>query len=575
MMPPPLHITGLTWLRRLGSGGMGEVWLAQQEHLDRLAAVKLIRPDRHSTEAEARFRREARLAAQLTHPHLVTVYDFGVQDGTWYIVQEFVEGQNLAHILSAGPMAPDAATDVLTGIAQALSRCHAAGIIHRDVKPENILVSPDGVAKLADFGIARQLDETATLHLAGTPGSPYAMSPEAWRGEAVGPAADLYGLGICLWICLTGSPPFRGSNRDALAHQICHAALPSLSESVPPKLAELAHRLLAKQPSDRPTADAAVALLAGTPPPHPIPLAATHIPNRGPRRKTAIIAAVTTMALVVIVVWGLWWPHSGESSPESSAATPPSQRAETSQESPASHAAFPDQASISEEQLPQVFSVTRAEMRWFNGQAIPTIVAVPAGHDLSAIASIQWSEDGKQWQESENLRRFPNPLTGVAAISPQFNLPPTTEPGQRTIHLRFLTVAGETSPRQPFTFAIPPDPAIQRSVALVAQLSQQDDWQLRAQNHPTRGLSFHLRPSFPGGLADPPIEFAWGPQPQKLSGKPDQWLRFDAVAMGTHRIWMRFRAQDGSVGPWLSGTFTFDASALPVESPMTLAEGQP
>ena len=205
-------------LRRLGAGGMGEVFLAYDERLDRQVAIKRIRSDKSATsERRERFRREARVAARLNHPAIVQVYDVLAEGDVDSIVMEAVEGTDLRTLIGGRPLPLEAAVVIARDVADGLAEAHRQGIVHRDLKSENVLVTPAGRAKITDFGIAKRLlagktedSLTAIGHVMGT----YrAMSPEQARGEEVDHRSDLFSFGILLYEMLTGKIPLRGRER--------------------------------------------------------------------------------------------------------------------------------------------------------------------------------------------------------------------------------------------------------------------------------------------------------------------------------------------------------------------------
>jgi len=249
-------------VERIAVGGMGEVWRAVDTTLDRQVAVKALKAEyADDPDFLARFRAEARHTAALLHPGIAGVYDYGeVGDGqgrsgatTAYLVMELVDGEPLSTVLSReGRLDPPRALDVIGQAALALQAAHDAGVVHRDVKPGNLLVRPDGVVKVTDFGIARATD-TAPITATGTVlGTAYYLSPEQASGVAVGPASDVYSLGVVLHECLTGRRPFTGESAVAvaLAHQ--RQPVPPLPPDLPPSVRDLVARALAKDPADRP-----------------------------------------------------------------------------------------------------------------------------------------------------------------------------------------------------------------------------------------------------------------------------------------------------------------------------------
>jgi serine/threonine-protein kinase len=245
-------------LRRLGGGGMAEVWLAEQTSLRRQVAIKVMRPDIQADElCRKRFEQEALATAGLNHPNIVQVYAVGESNGIRFIAQEYVAGMNMRdYIAKKGPPSAAIALHLLKQVASALQAAAEAGIVHRDIKPENILLTRKGVAKVVDFGLA-QLTLGADMRLtqAGmTMGTPLYMSPEQVQGHKVDQRSDLYSLGATFYHLLTGQPPFRGESALAIAYHQVHTApvpLTTTRPDVPPALASAILRMLAKRPEDR------------------------------------------------------------------------------------------------------------------------------------------------------------------------------------------------------------------------------------------------------------------------------------------------------------------------------------
>ncbi|MCP4087761.1 MAG: Stk1 family PASTA domain-containing Ser/Thr kinase [Actinomycetia bacterium] len=244
---------------RIARGGMADVFLARDLLLDRPVAVKVLFPQFASDAAFVeRFRREAQAAANLNHPNIVAVYDWGTDKGAYFIVMEYVEGRSLADILkSEGILHPDRAADVATDVAAALSFAHRNGVVHRDVKPGNVLISSTGQIKVADFGIARAVGGGRTDDLTKTGsvlGTATYFSPEQAQGQTVDPRSDLYSLGIVLYESVSGRPPFAGDNPVAIAYQHVQEQPPPLrliNPAVPPTLEAIVLKLLNKRPFDR------------------------------------------------------------------------------------------------------------------------------------------------------------------------------------------------------------------------------------------------------------------------------------------------------------------------------------
>ncbi|MEU6077147.1 serine/threonine-protein kinase [Micromonospora sp. NPDC047074] len=257
--------------QRIGIGGMSEVWRAHDAVLDRPVAVKVMSPGQKGQEATvARIRAEARSAARLVHPNVASVHDFGTcatgpGGQVPYIVMELAEGETLAAHLRAGPLDWRIAVRVCAEVCAALAAAHAHGIVHRDVKPANVILAPAGV-KVLDFGIATPSGTPDELPEGMVVGTPAYLAPEQWERAPATPAADMYAVGVLLYYCLTGRLPYAaGTTTQLLGARRRQPPLPLPEiEGLPPEVAELCASCLADDPDDRPSSLVAALLLAET-----------------------------------------------------------------------------------------------------------------------------------------------------------------------------------------------------------------------------------------------------------------------------------------------------------------------
>ena len=254
-----------TLTERIASGGMGEVWQARDGVLGRIVAVKVLRPNAEDEPRFAqRFHDEARHSASLSHANIATVYDYGEDAGTAYLVMELVRGTPLSRLIATrGALGPALTRSIIGQAALALAAAHEKGVIHRDVKPANIIVTPEGIAKLTDFGIARALDSSSHTRTGEVVGTPHYLSPEQALGRPATGASDLYALGVVAHEMLTGRRPFDAGSAVATALAQVHDAPPPLPADTPNDLRAVIDQCLDKDPSRRPRSAAAMAAALG------------------------------------------------------------------------------------------------------------------------------------------------------------------------------------------------------------------------------------------------------------------------------------------------------------------------
>jgi eukaryotic-like serine/threonine-protein kinase len=312
--PSPIlrHLGDYELLEEVARGGMGVVFRARQVSLAREVAVKVLRDAWLATPAEVkRFRAEAASAAKLKHPNIVTVHEVGEEGGQQFFAMDLVRGQNLAEATRAGPLAPRRAAELVTKMADAVQHAHEAGVLHRDLKPSNVLLDAQGEPHVTDFGLARPLDDESSLTLTGqilgTPG--YIAPEQAKGGGAVGPAADVYGLGAVLFHLLTGRAPFVGASTAETLTQVLQQEPLSprlLNPATPTDLSAVCLKCLAKYPgqrygSARELADDLKRFLDG----HPTqarPVGTMESTVRWCRRKPALAGALVSALLLLMVV---------------------------------------------------------------------------------------------------------------------------------------------------------------------------------------------------------------------------------------------------------------------------------
>jgi eukaryotic-like serine/threonine-protein kinase len=293
--------------RVLGDGAMAKVVCAHDEELGRYVAVKLLDERLADDESfRARFAREARVAAALSHPNVVTVFDVGEADGRPFIVMEFVEGRTLADRLRVeGPLSPNEVRRIALQVCAGLEHAHAQGMIHRDLKPGNLIERDDGTIKIADFGIARAIEGTELTEAGTIVGTAAYLAPEQAEGGEITPATDVFGLGVVLYELLTGRHPWKVDSLESLAGR-GSVPPPELPPSTPPALRTAILQSLAPDPGDRPASAAEVArLLEG-----PGDDATAVMPRARPRRQPQVsgrtwLVALLGAALLALIALGI------------------------------------------------------------------------------------------------------------------------------------------------------------------------------------------------------------------------------------------------------------------------------
>ncbi len=257
---------------RIAIGGMGEVWRARDQVLGRLVAIKILKEEYTGDPGFLqRFRVEARHTALLNHNGIASVFDYGEEEGSAYLVMELVPGQPLSTIIERERvLSPDRTLSIISQTAKALAAAHVQGLVHRDVKPGNILILPDGRVKITDFGIARIADQVPLTATGQVMGTAQYLAPEQATGQQATGSSDIYALGVIGYELLAGRRPFTGESQIAIALAQVNDTPPPLPESIPLPVRSLVMSMLAKDPSDRPSdaealAVAADAIRAGNP----------------------------------------------------------------------------------------------------------------------------------------------------------------------------------------------------------------------------------------------------------------------------------------------------------------------
>ena len=326
---------------QIAVGGMGQVWRATDTVLDRCVAVKMLKPE-YVGESREQFRAKARAAARLSHPGIASVYDFGeTLDGAW-LVMELVDGEPLSTLLRRERALPaDRVLEVVAQTAAALQAAHACGVVHRDVKPGNLLVRPDGVVKVTDFGIASAAGAVPLTQTGQIVGTTSYLSPEQAGGSGVGPASDLYSLGVVAYEALAGVRPFPDDHPLAVVPAHLQQAPPALPARVPAPVAALVMAMLSNNPADRPPSAAelaeratrlrvqgsptvtrpAVTRPAVTRPTVPHGYGSGSAPGATPRGQRLAVRVITVVLALMAVALGLRGAAAGPDSPTAAPTT--------------------------------------------------------------------------------------------------------------------------------------------------------------------------------------------------------------------------------------------------------------
>ena len=287
---------------RIAVGGMGEVWRAEDKVIGRIVAIKILKDEYLGDPGFLeRFRAEARHAALVNHEGIANVFDYGEEDGSAYLVMELVPGEPLSTIIDRERTLPaDRVLDIVSQTAAALHAAHQAGLVHRDIKPGNLLITPEGRVKITDFGIARIADQVPLTATGQVMGTVQYLSPEQASGQPAAPATDIYSLGIVAYECLAGKRPFTGESQVSIAMAHINDAPPELPRTVPEPVRNLVMSCIAKKPTDRPTSAAHLSRAATMLRRGDIAGAAAVVPGIAATDSFAVIDSPTQMATRVI-----------------------------------------------------------------------------------------------------------------------------------------------------------------------------------------------------------------------------------------------------------------------------------
>ncbi len=306
----------------LGQGGMATVWKAYHTALDRYVAIKVLHPAFKDDQTFlTRFDREAKIVAKLVHPHIVPVYDFDRYEEMPYLVMRYVEGETLKAILKEGPLTLERVMEILRPVGEALAYAHSQGVLHMDIKPSNIIETPQGEVLLTDFGLARIMGEADLIFSRDMMvGTPQYISPEQARGEELDVRTDIYSLGVILFEMVAGRVPFDGDTPHAIIHHHLYSPLPSPSQfrsGLPPKVEEVIVKALAKGREERyqSVGEMMVALGVTTPlesfPRPAIPSVEAPRAKARPRFPWLLLSLGFLLLLLALACCGLFWAWRG------------------------------------------------------------------------------------------------------------------------------------------------------------------------------------------------------------------------------------------------------------------------
>ncbi|WP_298517052.1 protein kinase [uncultured Nocardioides sp.] len=415
---------------RIATGGMGEVWRASDTALGREVAVKVLKSE-YADDAlfRTRFETEARHAASLHHPGVASVYDVGEsallgrEDGSAiprpFLVMELVDGQPLSALLRGGrPLDPSVVRDLMAQAADAIGAAHQAGIVHRDVKPANLLVTPDRRIKITDFGIARASDGLGLTGTGQVMGTPQYLSPEQARGAVATPASDVYSLGVVAFECLAGRRPFDADSPVATALAHLNEPVPDLPRSVPADLATVVRRALAKDPADRyadgdalavalrdpaaaaaayvpPSAEDHTQVMGAVPPVAPAPTPVAD-PEPDEERRSAwpiVLLVIGLVAAILLIVWLIASANDGDDEPSDTGSTSASvsSSAPSSADTPSQEtSSAPAEVQINaQDYLGRPVDEVSAELRAKGLEVDARPVDNPGGKDADTVAAVR------------------------------------------------------------------------------------------------------------------------------------------------------------------------------------------